>query len=608
MITRRTFVKSLSGLPALLMASASGSTAVDDESKVCLIVGNGAYPHMRLRNPVNDAQAMNDLCKAAGFSVFTRLDATRYAFAQAIEQFGEAVQRANTKLAVFYYAGHGAQLEWRNYLLPVDAYVSNADELKARCIDLSSLLSKFANTKDRTHVVILDCCRNDPFGGSYRPAQAGLSQFDAPVGSLLAYSTAPGSVALDGEGNNGLYTKNLVRELSRHDTRLEDALKRVRLNVRLESKGAQIPWESTSLETDVYFFDEGRKQLSDAELEESIKEDLAAWERIKSSHDAQDWIAYLRRFPNGRFAEIAQGRLTRLLATQESRPAVTASANVASEPPATPAAHSQSSGPVTIATTTPAVPAASNAVPPTSGSAQPLAPKSADAPAILIAPGAAVPKIGQSSGNPYSAGVYPLGRVFTVGDEASFRVTDVLTGVPKSTYRVQITSVDIDADRIEGNNGRWVFDSMGNILLSPGGGQNSVPPQTVPAELQVGKKWSAAWIGHAHESGERFYKLDLTVMAREVVRVAQVDFDAFRVDSRGVYTTRGNLLVVRLDWRQWIVPGLIFPVKGEYINRIYLPPISSDRVELVTLRQQTIDLSMASRDEPGTTPNGRSHA
>jgi hypothetical protein len=312
MTTRRSFIKSLAVLPAAF--SFRPVRAAADPSRLALIIGNSSYRDAPLVNPASDARAVGALLTQAGFSVDSRLDATRADMMAAIERFGAAVKRSETRLVVFYYAGHGAQLDWRNYLLPVDAVVQKQDDLKQRCVDLGLLLGQFSAAKDKTFVVILDACRNNPFGSAYRPEQKGLSQFDAPVGSLLAYATAPGNVASDGEGQNGLYTENLVRELGRRDTRIEDALKRVRLNVRLASHGEQIPWETTSLESDVFIFSEGRKKLSESELEQLVEADVTEWARIKSSKRIDDWVGYLRSFPNGRFAEIAQMRLARLLA------------------------------------------------------------------------------------------------------------------------------------------------------------------------------------------------------------------------------------------------------------------------------------------------------
>jgi hypothetical protein len=126
-------------------------------------------------------------------------------------------------------------------------------------------------------------------------------------------------VASDGEGKNGLYTEHLVRELSQRNTRVEDALKRVRLNVGWPRTVRQIPWETTSLEGDVFIFNGGQKKLSEAELEQQVEADVTEWARIKSSKKIDDWVGYLRSFPNGRFAEIAQMRLARLLAETAPR-------------------------------------------------------------------------------------------------------------------------------------------------------------------------------------------------------------------------------------------------------------------------------------------------
>ena len=319
MTTRRNFIKTLAAVPPLLSFrhSWAANNLAPDPSRQALIIGNSSYRDAPLVNPTNDAKAVGALFTQAGFTVDAQLNTTRVDMMAAIERFGAAVKRPETKLVVFYYAGHGAQLDWRNYLLPVDAVVQTQDDMKQRCVDLGLLLGQLSAARDKTFVIILDACRNNPFGSAYRPEQKGLSQFDAPVGSLLAYATSPGNVASDGEGQNGLYTENLVRELGKRDTRIEDALKRVRLNVRLASRGEQIPWETTSLEGDVFIFNEGQKKLSETELEHLVEADITEWTRIRSSNNVDDWVSYLRTFPNGRFAEIAQMRLTRLLAENE---------------------------------------------------------------------------------------------------------------------------------------------------------------------------------------------------------------------------------------------------------------------------------------------------
>jgi hypothetical protein len=144
--------------------------------------------------------------------------------------------------------------------------------------------------------------------------QKGLSQFDAPAGSLLAYATSPGNTAADGEGPNGLYTEHLLREIRVPGAKIEDVLKRVRLNVRRKSNGQQIPWESTSLEDDFYFVPPQHiKKLSEAEIERQFNAELVIWEKIKNAKEPGPLVDYLEKNPSGRFAELAQFQLDRVL-------------------------------------------------------------------------------------------------------------------------------------------------------------------------------------------------------------------------------------------------------------------------------------------------------
>lgn len=335
MATRRRFVQAMAAIPAAAALAPFAQEPKGDPSRYALVVGNDAYRDAPLANARNDAGAMGGLFAQAGFTVDTLLDGSRERMLETIGRFGDAIRKPEVKEVAFFYAGHGVQLDWQNFLVPVDAQVGDAKQVAARCVDLGLVLRRLSEARGKTFVIVLDACRNDPFGGSYRPEQKGLSQFDAPQGSLLAYSTAPGSVASDGGGRNSLYTENLLRELSVRTVRFEDALKRVRLNVRVASRGQQVPWETTSLEGDLYLFRSGQRKLSEEELEADMEADIALWHTVKSSKNADDWIGYLRRFPNGRFAEVAQMRLTRLMASPEAVGAasVAAAATAAKEPP-----------------------------------------------------------------------------------------------------------------------------------------------------------------------------------------------------------------------------------------------------------------------------------
>ena len=284
-----------------------------------LVIGNSSYANSPLKNPANDATAISAELKSAGFEVTVQLDVGRDAMLEAIDAYTGALASRNV-VGLFYFAGHGTQLAWRNYLLPVDAAIGTLDDIPARGVALGTLLQGLTQAKNPMNVIVLDACRDNPFGKALPAEQKGLSQFDAPPGSLLAYATSPGNVASDGDGANGLYTENLLREIKTPEARIEDVFKRVRLAVRRRSDGQQIPWESTSLEQDFYFRPpKEATKISDAEATRRYEEELALWERIKTGTDPAPLEDYLRRYPSGLFSEFAQLRLDQVLAKRGER-------------------------------------------------------------------------------------------------------------------------------------------------------------------------------------------------------------------------------------------------------------------------------------------------
>jgi len=284
-----------------------------------LVIGNSRYASSPLDNPANDAKAIAAELKATGFDVVLQLDAGREAMLKAIDDYVARLASRKT-VGLFYFAGHGAQLAWRNYLIPVDATIRTQDDVAPRSVELNALLQGLGKAGNPMNVIVLDACRDNPFGTAVSLEQKGLSQFDAPVGSLLAYATSPGNVASDGSGSNGLYTESLLQELKTPEAKIEDVFKRVRLAVRRHSKGQQIPWESTSLEQDFYFRPPSAvRKLSETEAEQRFEEELAIWERIKAAAEPAPLEDYLRRYPSGLFSEIAQLRLDRILAQAGER-------------------------------------------------------------------------------------------------------------------------------------------------------------------------------------------------------------------------------------------------------------------------------------------------
>ena len=171
MVDRRVFLKTVGAASVLVGAHPWPALAAEDPSRVALVIGNDAYPQSPLANAVNDARGVADLLRTAGFRVDLRTDTSRDALMKAVEKFGAAIVRNEVKLGFFYYAGHGIQVDWRNYLVPADADIASARELSARCFDLGVLLGQLSKARDKVFVVILDACRDNPFGAAFRPEQ-----------------------------------------------------------------------------------------------------------------------------------------------------------------------------------------------------------------------------------------------------------------------------------------------------------------------------------------------------------------------------------------------------------------------------------------------------
>jgi hypothetical protein len=302
--------------PALVWAQGAGGPQLVKLPKIALVIGNAAYAQSPLKNPVNDAKGMGEALNSLGFEVTLRVDANRAAMRAVVEAYLEQLARRKC-VGLFYFAGHGVQIDWKNYLLPADAKVASNDDVQAQALDVTSMASGLARAGNALNLIILDACRDAPFGEGGKPAQRGLSQMDAPRSTLLAYATAPGNVASDGEGANGLYTENLLREIRVPDAKVEDVFKRVRLAVRRSSGGAQIPWESTSLEDDYYFRPPpSLAPPTDEERTRRFAEELRLWEAVEKQAGAAPFEDYLRRYPSGNFCELAQFRLDRILAAE----------------------------------------------------------------------------------------------------------------------------------------------------------------------------------------------------------------------------------------------------------------------------------------------------
>ncbi len=264
-----------------------GGAGLVRATKHALVMGNSRYKQAPLKNPVNDATGMAEALKGAGFAVTVALESNQSAMREAIRAYTDGLAKTKA-VGLFYFAGHGAQLAWRNYLIPVDTEIGDVQELRERGVDVNSLIEGIRAAGNPMNMIILDACRDNPFGSVRRLDQKGLSQLDAPPGTLLAYATAPGNTAIDGEGAHGLYTEHLLKEVRVPEAKVEDVFKRVRLAVRRRSNGLQIPWESTSLEEDFYFVPpRALSALATEEAERERKQELAQLEKRRAEEEAE---------------------------------------------------------------------------------------------------------------------------------------------------------------------------------------------------------------------------------------------------------------------------------------------------------------------------------
>jgi len=298
---------------------AAGAEDKSSDARVALIVGNGDYKSAPLKNPVNDARSVARALKGLGFEVLLEENVSHQGFMQALRKFADRL-RDTGGVGLFYYAGHGMQVKGSNYLIPVDSAIQTEDEVRYMALDANQVLDKMEQAGNRLNIVILDACRDNPFARSFRSKQGGLAQMDAPSGMLIAFATAPGSVAYDGDGDNGVYTKHLLRTLTIPGLPVELVLKRVREQVARDTDQKQIPWESSSLLGDFYFSALAAQASGPSGQPDLTAVELAFWNSVKDSSLAEEYAAYLKTYPNGRFAALAETRV-RSAETRSPKPA-----------------------------------------------------------------------------------------------------------------------------------------------------------------------------------------------------------------------------------------------------------------------------------------------
>ena len=222
------------------------------EARIALVIGNSQYTSNKpLNNPTNDAQAVSQLLNNAGFEVVMAFDLARDLMKQTVEEFAaRANEKGKNTVVLVYYAGHGIQVDGENFLIPTDAKFENESDLGEQGVKLAEVMGSLEAATSKMRIVILDACRNNPFGGT----SSGLAIVDAPAGSIVAYSTAPGTEAFDGSGKHSPYAAAFMRTAKIPNLPIEQVFKKVRVLVNEATDTKQTPWESSSLTDDFVFF------------------------------------------------------------------------------------------------------------------------------------------------------------------------------------------------------------------------------------------------------------------------------------------------------------------------------------------------------------------
>lgn len=291
-------------LPVVALAASVASAG----DRLAIVIGNGAYEAVTpLDNPASDARLIAASLEDLGFEVSLVIDAGLAEMNRAVAEFGRRLREAGPDATgLFYYAGHGVQSFGANYLLPTDTYVTNAADLDFVALEASTVLRQMFAARNRTNIVILDACRNNPFAALPDFGGNGLAEMKAPTGTFLAYATEPGGVALDGAGGNSPFSQALAREMRVPGRTIEDVFRTVRTSVLEETAGAQTPWDTSSI-TEEFFF-------AEAEPEDPAAAAAARlWESVRATNDPLQIMLYLRGYGDSPFAGEARELLSALV-------------------------------------------------------------------------------------------------------------------------------------------------------------------------------------------------------------------------------------------------------------------------------------------------------
>jgi uncharacterized caspase-like protein len=317
---------------AVVVAAVCFSTPARADKRIALVVGNSAYKNVTpLDNPRNDARLMADTLRALGFAVVgggAQLDLDKTQFDRAVQSFSDQIQGADVGL--FYYAGHGVQVRGANYLVPVTANPTRESDVDFQLVDTALVLRQMEGAGTKLNIVILDACRNNPFGGrGLRATEGGLAQMRAPEGTLISYATQPGSVARDGSDGNSPYTSALAAAIRKPGQDIFQTFNAVGLAVKQVTAGSQQPWVSSSpIAGNFYFAGQSAggqatapppaATAPPAAASTASDEAARAWSVIQNTASIAVIEDFIRQFGSTAYGSMARARLLEIKKTQLS--------------------------------------------------------------------------------------------------------------------------------------------------------------------------------------------------------------------------------------------------------------------------------------------------
>ncbi len=300
---------------ALLTLACSAAATAAAPKRVALVIGNSAYQFTStLVNPENDARLIAEKLRATGFEVLEHTNLGHQEMRRAFASYTSRIERyGRDTVGLIFYAGHGLQVNGQNYIMPVDARITKVADVEVEALNASTLMRSITLSGNKLNVIILDACRNNPYRTTFRSASRGLARMDAPVGSLVAFSTAPGMVAADGTGSNSPYSESLARAITTPGLKIEDMFKRVRNDVFKETNGSQVPWESSSIFRDFYFTQSAATPKPSAAATGSLAGSAGqVWVTVQMTTSAAVLEAFISQFPASVYAAFAKARLNEL--------------------------------------------------------------------------------------------------------------------------------------------------------------------------------------------------------------------------------------------------------------------------------------------------------